>query len=241
MGVLNTDQDTAATEVATRMADAASAWLTALKPDQRAVVTRPAPGAGTESEAERQRWFYTPTDHGGLALGAQTPAQQRLAHQLVASGLSAAGYVTVATIIGLENVLDHAEGWVANWERERGRDPELYYLRVFGEPGGPEPWGWRFGGHHISLNYTVIEGRVTSCTPSFIGAHPATTGLIADGTLAPLGHLESTARQLALSLTRASCSAAELVVRKRRNSNSARPCGNWLRIAPTSRVTSLKY
>jgi hypothetical protein len=196
MGLLNTDQAAAAAEVATRMAGAATAWLAALDPGQRAVATRPAPGAGAESEAERQRWFYTPTDHGGLTLGAQTPAQQRLAHQLVASGLSRPGYVTVATIIGLENVLDHAEGWVADWERERGRDPELYYLRVFGEPGGPEPWGWRFGGHHVSLNNLIVDGQVRAMTPCFLGADPATSPLLGPEPLRPLAGAEDLAREL---------------------------------------------
>src|ERR1700759_4397001 len=70
MSLVNTDRTAAATEVATRMAEAATAWLAALDPGQRAVATRPAPGAGAESQAERQRWFYTPTDHGGLPPGA---------------------------------------------------------------------------------------------------------------------------------------------------------------------------
>src|SRR6185369_6717697 len=85
------------------------------------------------------------------------PAQQRLAFRLVASGLSIAGYNTVATIVGLDNVLDLVEGWRVDWGRERGRDPGLYYLRVFGEPGGAAPWGWRFGGHHVSLNNLVAD------------------------------------------------------------------------------------
>ena len=200
MGVLNTDRASAAAGVATRMAEAATAWLAALNPDQRAVATRPAPGAEAESEAERQRWFYTPTDHGGLTLGAQTPAQQRLAHQLVASGLSGPGYVTVATIIGLENILDHAEGWVADWERERGRDPELYYLRVFGRPGGPEPWGWRFGGHHVSLNNLIAGGQVRAMTPCFLGADPAVSPLLGPEPLRPLAGAEDLARELMRSL-----------------------------------------
>src|SRR6201992_4085660 len=185
MGVLNIDRQAAAAEVAPRMAETASAWLAALEPDQRAVATRPAPGAGPESETERQRWFYTPTDHGGLTLGAQTPAQQRLAHQLIASGLSPPAYVTVATIIGLENVLDHAEGWVTGFERDRGRDPELYYLRVFGEPGGTEPGGWRFGGRHVSLNNLVVDGRVQAMTPCFLGADPASSPLLGPEPLRP--------------------------------------------------------
>ncbi len=171
-------RDRAARDVASRMASAAAAWLDALDPDQRAAATGAAPSADTQSDTERQRWFYTPTDHGGLPLGAQRPAQQRLAHQLVAAGLSTAGYVTVATIIGLDNVLDHAEGWSVDWGRERGRDPGLYYLRVFGEPGGTAPWGWRFGGHHVSLNNLIVGGAVRSMTPCFLGADPATSPLL---------------------------------------------------------------
>jgi Protein of unknown function (DUF3500) len=213
MGALNSDKASPAAAVATRMADAATAWLAALEPDQRAVATRPAPGAGTESEAERQRWFYTPTDHGGLTLGAQTSAQQRLAHQLVASGLSRAGYVTVATIIGLENILDHAEGWVAGWERDRGRDPELYYLRVFGAPGGPGPWGWRFGGHHVSLNNLIVDGQVRSVTPCFLGADPAVSPLLGPEPLRPLAGAEDLARELMRSLGPAGEAAATLHTR----------------------------
>src|SRR5262252_972696 len=97
----------AAKEVAASMATAAAAWLDALDPAQRAVATGPAPSPDAAADAERRRWFYTPTDHGGLPLRAQRPAQQSLAHQFVATGLSAAGYGTVATIIGLENVLDY--------------------------------------------------------------------------------------------------------------------------------------
>jgi hypothetical protein len=189
---------TAHRQVAERMAAAAAAWLDALDPAQRAVATGEAPGG--PGDPERRRWFYTPTDHGGLTLHEQRPAQQRLAHQLVASGLSTAGYVTVATIIGLENVLDHTEGWSVDWGRERGRDPGLYYLRVFGEPGGAAPWGWRFGGHHVSLNNLVVDGAVRSATPCFLGADPAVSRLLGPAPLRPLGGAEDLARQLVRSL-----------------------------------------
>jgi Protein of unknown function (DUF3500) len=187
--------------VAAEMSEAAERWLASLDDAQRwrALFSAPSPPDGGRTPDERTTWFYTPTDHGGLPLGEQRPAQQGLAMRLVASGLSLAGYSTVAVVMGLENVLDRAELWTRDWGRERGRDPGLYYVAVFGLPGG-DAWGWRFGGHHVSLNYTVIAGQVTSCTPSFIGAHPARTGLVADGTLAPLGNLEGAARQLALSL-----------------------------------------
>ena len=194
------DRDAAAREVAAAMAAAAAAWLGALDPAQRAAATGDAPSADAESDAERRRWFYTPTDHGGLILGAQRPAQQRLAHQLVASGLSTAGYVTVATIVGLDNVLDQVEGWTVDWGRERGRDPGMYYLRVFGEPGGAGPWGWRFGGHHVSLNNLIVDGRVVSTTPCFFGADPAVSPLLGPVPLRPLAGPEELARDLVRSL-----------------------------------------
>jgi hypothetical protein len=124
------------------------------------------------------------------------PHQQRLAMQVVASALSTPGYVTVGTVIGLENVLDQVEGWGVDWGRERGRDPGMYHLRVFGEPGGQAPWGWRFGGHHVSLNNLVVDGAVRSTTPCFLGTDPATSPLLGGTSLRPLGAVEDLAREL---------------------------------------------
>ncbi len=206
-------RDAAAREVAARMASAAAAWLEALEPGQRAVASGSAPSPDAERDAERRRWFYTPTDHGGLTLGEQRPAQQRLAHQLVSAGLSTAGYVTVATIVGLDNVLDMVEGWSVNWGRERGRDPGMYYLRVFGEPGSSGAWGWRFGGHHVSLNNLIVDGAVRSTTPCFLGADPAVSPLLGPTPLRPLAGAEDLARELVRSLDPARAGRATLLDR----------------------------
>ena len=190
----------AARAVADRMAEAARGWLELLTPDQRAVAVGAVPGDDA-ADAERRRWFYTPTDHGGLTVHAQRPAQQRAALRLIATGLSAPGYVTVATTMGLENILDHAEGFVTRFDRERGRDPGLYYLRVFGEPGGGAPWGWRFGGHHVSLNNLVVDGALVATTPCFMGADPASSPLLGGGVNRPLARVEDLARDLVRSMT----------------------------------------
>jgi Protein of unknown function (DUF3500) len=181
--------------VADRMVDAACAWLESLTEAQQTQAWWP-----WEHGGERERWFYTPTDHGGLPLRDMRPAQQSLAMQLVATGLSRAGYVTVSTIMGLENVLDQVEGWQVGWGRERGRDPQMYWLRVFGEPGGAGPWSWRFGGHHVSLNVTVVDGEVQASTPCFLGADPAESPLLGPHSLRPLGGAEDLARDLVRSL-----------------------------------------
>ena len=182
------------------MAEAAAAWLGGLDDSQRAVASGAVPDQGA-SDAERRRWFYTPTDHGGLTLHQQRPAQQRAAMRLVSTGLSPAGYVTVATTMGLENVLDQSEGFVTLFDRERGRDPGLYYLRVFGEPGGDRPWGWRFGGHHVSLNNLVVGGALVSTTPCFMGADPASSPLLGGAVNRPLARVEDLARDLVRSLS----------------------------------------
>jgi len=178
-------------ETAGRMADAASAWLDSLDDTQRTTAQLPWP-----SEQERHRWYYTPTDHGGLPLSGMRPAQQRLAMRVVATGLSRPGYVTVCTVMGLENVLDEVEGWQTDWGRERGRDPQLYWLRIFGQPGWGEPWSWRFGGHHVSVQHAVVDGRVQANTPCFLGANPAESPLLGPDPLRPLGAAEDLARDL---------------------------------------------
>jgi Protein of unknown function (DUF3500) len=186
-------------QTATTMAEAAQAWLERLDDAQRPAAQWAGP-ADDVSESERRRWFYTPTDHGGLALHQQRPAQQRAAMALVAAGLSLAGYVTVATIIGLENILDRVEGFTARFDRERGRDPGLYYLRVFGTPGDAGAWGYRFGGHHVSLNNLVVDGELVATTPCFMGADPAVSPLLGGAVNRPLAQVEDLARELVRSL-----------------------------------------
>ena len=186
---------------AAEMAQAASAWLDSLTPEQRTVAHGAAPTFDDPVDSERRRWFYTPTDHGGLTLHEQRPAQQRAAMKVVGTGLSMAGYVTVATTMGLENVLDRVEGFVTRFDRERGRDPGLYYLRVFGEPGSRGAWAWRFGGHHVSLNNLVIDGELVSTTPCFMGADPASAPLLGGAVNRPLARVEDFARELVRSLS----------------------------------------
>ncbi|MEV5411996.1 DUF3500 domain-containing protein [Thermopolyspora sp. NPDC052614] len=156
------------------------------------------PFGDPDVEAERLRWFYTPTDHGGVPIRELAPRQQSLVMRLLACGLTRPAYVTACTVMGLENVLDELEGWHVDWGRERGRDPGLYWVRVFGRPGEPL-WGWRIGGHHLSVNLLIHDGRIAAATPSFLGADPAASPLLA-GTLRPLGGVEDLARALMTSL-----------------------------------------
>jgi Protein of unknown function (DUF3500) len=180
------------TGTAAHMTAAAAAWLESLTPAQRAKAAQP-----FTRTAERLRWYYTPTEQGGLPLGEMGTAAARNAHRLLASGLSAPGYALAATVIGLENVLDAAEGWTMPYpgreEHSRGRDPQMYFFTAFGNPGD-RAWGWRVCGHHLAVNYAVLSGRAVA-GPLFIGARPATSDL-AGTTLRPLCAAEESARRL---------------------------------------------
>lgn len=175
------------------MARAVRDLLEDLDDDQRLAVTH------AFDDAERLRWFYTPTDHGGLAMSEMSSRQHRIVHRLLATALSESGHTTVSTVIGLENVLDRVEGFGVSYGRERGRDPLLYWLAIFGDPESTE-WSWRFGGHHVSLHFTIRAGRVVSSTPLFLGADPASSTLLGPHPLRPLAGAEDLARELLLSL-----------------------------------------
>ena len=184
------------TRVAIRMAEEAERLIASLDDAQRKLALWPFP-----ADDERRLWFYTPTDHGGLTLAAMTQPQHRMVFRLVASGLSTPGYVTASTIIGLENVLDQLEGFTASFERPRGRDPLMYYVRFFGAPSPTGTWSWRLGGHHVSLNFTIIDGVVSGLTPLFFGADPASSPLLGPHPLRPLAGVEDLARELTRSLS----------------------------------------
>jgi Protein of unknown function (DUF3500) len=177
------------------MAEAAGAWRETLDDEQRAQGVWVWPGSKA-AEAERTAWFYTPTDHGGLTLHEQLPHQQRAAMTLLATGLSEPAYVSATTIMGLENVLDRTEGFTTGFARDRGRDPGMYYLRVFGDPSGNGPWGWRFGGHHVSVHHLVVDGEAVAGSPCFLGADPMVSPLLGGQELRPLGGIEDTGRAL---------------------------------------------
>jgi hypothetical protein len=178
--------------VADAMRAAAEDVLGPLDADQRRIMQRPFEVAG-----ERQRWFYTPTDHGGLLLSSLTPQQHQAVDVLIASGLSEGGYNTAHAVMALESILDHVEHWPAR-PNFRARDPLRYAVTIFGSPSD-RTWGWRVGGHHLSLNFTIV-GDTVAATPCFMGADPACAPLLGEDVYEPLAGAESLARSIVTSL-----------------------------------------
>ena len=150
-------------EATAEMAAAANNFLSALTAEQKAQAMFDFAGE------ERTNWHFIPRERKGLQMKEMTQEQRLLAQALLASGLSNRGYAKAVSIMSLEAVLA---------EMEKGkvggavRDPERYFVSVFGTPGGAEPWGWRVEGHHLSLNFTTAGDAAPSMTPSFFGTNP---------------------------------------------------------------------
>jgi hypothetical protein len=160
-----------------------------------------------------------------------TPAQRALAFGLLHTGLGAGGYLKATTIMSLEQIL-------RDLERGKGpvRDPELYFLTVFGRPSDRGRWGWRVEGHHLSLNFTLNDGKIVSATPAFFGANPAEVRQGPREGLRALAEVEDRALRLVQALTdeqRKTAVVSETAPKEIRAANTPQP--------PTDEAPGIAY
>lgn len=126
-------------------------------------------------DAERFNWNFVPIERKGLTFYDFSDKQRNAAMTLLKSSLSDQGYQKATAIINLENILKVVE---KRSPEDKFRDPMNYHFWVFGTPDAKKPWGWRFEGHHVSLNFTLVNGEIVSSTPSFFGSNP---GIVKEG------------------------------------------------------------
>ena len=173
------------------MAEAAQAYLSSLSPEQRARTVIPF------TSEERMNWHFIPLDNRkGVALREMTTAQKNLAEALLSAGFSQQGIIKAHTIRSLEQILKEQEKGTKGPER----DPEKYFVSIFGEPSEQGTWGFRFEGHHVATNFTVVNGRIAS-SPNFFGANPAEVKEGPRAGLRALKREEDYARELIQSMT----------------------------------------
>jgi hypothetical protein len=160
------------------MASATVAFLDALDANARTKATY------AFSNEERFRWHWTTPagfPRNGLPLREMNDSQQALALALLRTGSSEVGYKKMLDIMSLQ--------------KDLGNDPLNYFVTAFGTPGTAEPWGWRFEGHHISRQFTII-GEKVALTPFFLGSWPTING----AKLRAMPREEDAGRELARSL-----------------------------------------
>ncbi|MEC3908170.1 DUF3500 domain-containing protein [Tamlana sp. 2201CG12-4] len=120
-------------------------------------------------DSSRETWHFLPAtmyQRPGIALFELNKTQKELAFKFLKNQLSESGYLKAKKIIGLERVLAEISGDTIF------RDPEKYYIAIYGNPKKDKLWTWSFEGHHMSLNFTVLNGKA-SIAPRFLGTNPA--------------------------------------------------------------------
>ena len=150
------------------LAEAVAAWLATLDVDQRDEATY----AFTDDERFDLR--LAPIGLEGLRRGAMNEAQWGAWRAALAAALSESGLHKVETIMSLEREVRRrdSERFLGGFFGGFVHGEERYFASVYGAPAEGAPFGLRFDGHHLSLNWTVPrEGRL-SVTPLFLGAEP---------------------------------------------------------------------
>jgi len=141
---------------------------------------------------DRLDWHYIPRSREGISLKQMSDVQRKAAHALLRAALSDKGYSKTLGVIELEAVLREIQGAY--------RDPDLYYFTMFGAPSSTAPWGWRFEGHHLSLNFSSVTNELVATTPAFFGANPAHVSTGPKAGLRVLKAEEELGRELVRSL-----------------------------------------
>ncbi len=180
------------------MSEAARAFLNSLTAEQKSKATF------AFTDDERHFFHFVPDNNiqqtlkrgrKGLTLREMTSPQKHLAHALLNAGLSQRGYIKATSIMSLEDILRIME----KDDGER-RNPEKYYFSIFGDPSESGTWSYRVEGHHISLHFIVVNGKVVS-TPFFLGTNPAEVKEGPRQGLRVLGKEEDLGRELVTSMT----------------------------------------
>jgi hypothetical protein len=138
----------------------------------------------------------------GLRMGDLSQAQQQTVRDLLTVTLSPKGYERVMASVNADEDLKNQSG--AN-QLQFGADN--YFVAVFGTPSSTAPWMFRFGGHHMTINATVVGPNI-ALTPSFPGCQPCeytannqtirTVGVVTDKAFKLISALDATQQQQAV-------------------------------------------
>ncbi len=178
------------------MTDAAKKFLATLNAEQKTKAHYP----DIKSDA-RQAWHFIPTEmvsfgRKGLPMTQMTEDQRKLAMALLKSAMSEPGYTKATSIISLEAVLKEMEK-----NGKVDRNPVFYFVSVYGTPDAKGTWAWRFEGHHLSLSFTIVDGKEVAAVPTFMGTNPAEVREGPKKGLRVLGKEEDLGRELVKSLS----------------------------------------
>ena len=141
--------------------EAAQAFLQALTPQQRSRATFPL-------EADEWRtWINVHMNffRHGVMLEDLPPQARQLGLDLLRATLSSRGFDQARDIMRVNELIAELSGTPDAY----GEWP--YFVSIFGDPAGDEPWGWQIDGHHLNVNCMIVGDQMMT-TPTFMGAEP---------------------------------------------------------------------
>jgi hypothetical protein len=120
-------------------------------------------------DMSRYDWNYLPPSlipRKGVCLKDLDSIQKSNVYALLKSFLSDKGFLRTQDIMNNEYYLKELEPDMIH------RIPENHFIAFYGTPAKDSIWGWKFSGHHIALNFTVVNNQL-ALTPIFFGVYPA--------------------------------------------------------------------
>ena len=120
-------------------------------------------------DMSRYDWNYLPPSlipRRGVCLKDLNNTQKNNIYALLKNFLSDKGFSRTQDIMNNEYYLKELEPDMIH------RIPENHFIAFYGTPGKDSIWGWKFSGHHIALNFTIVNNQL-ALTPIFFGVYPA--------------------------------------------------------------------
>ena len=147
-------------QIAQSMAETAKKLISSLDPKKTTELVN------EFKNSSRENWHFFPNWSGrkGIPLSQFSGEQKGFVKELLHLLLTSEAFQeqeNIRLIHGLRNDF-----------KDPNNPMNLYYLSILGSPSSSTNWGLRFEGHHLSLNCTLVDGKLFSVTPSFWGASP---------------------------------------------------------------------
>jgi hypothetical protein len=101
----------------------------------------------------------------GVSLEEMSFSQKAAAWGLLEASLSEEGVQQSRSIMKTDQTLREINNDTVRYGEE------YYYFTIMGTPSETEPWGWQLDGHHLILNFFVLDSQVVM-TPAFWGGEP---------------------------------------------------------------------
>ena len=162
-----------------KLLSSTQSFLETLDPGQKKQIMR------SMEDSMRTKWTNLPlglAPRTGLSYGELTGESKIKFHKILSAIFSSQGYLKTFSIMQVDDILHELfeikfkKGEVpeSSMEMIRGLNWDYgnYFIAIWGAPMEDGEWGFKFEGHHISINLTVT-GSEYSLTPLFFGSDPA--------------------------------------------------------------------